>query len=189
MARWLDGSDRKDLLAAIARFAMPYEPDPVPEVANFFDGYRQLVPIHAPDLVVQRQPNSGGVRPSGSNTIYFETSKCLPRYDFLPTLRFSHQCRDSGEPSASVKVMIAGWGRHFAKLARSARIDLSTGPIYIRPAGKSLGLVIDTPTMNNQRPVAGQINGVLTGLRAAMALRAWMFEHGEVLKAWGQAIG
>jgi hypothetical protein len=88
IAKWLDGPDRDNVLAAVTRFEMPYEPDPVPAVAGFFEGYRELARRHAPDLVVKRAPNSGGDRPKNSHTIYFGTHRSLPYYDFGPWQRF-----------------------------------------------------------------------------------------------------
>jgi hypothetical protein len=184
LADWVGGADRDQLLASIAKFAMPYEPDPVPAVADFFGGYEELARTHAPELALKRAPNSGGARPKASRTIYFDTRRSLPRYEFLPTLRFSHQCWDSSAPSASVKVMFGGWARHHGSVERRAASVLRSGPIYIRAAGESLALTIDTPRMDNLKPVAGQTKTVLAGLRAASALRAWMFENQEELRSW-----
>ena len=121
-----------------------------------------------------------------SRTIYFDTSRSLPRYDFLATLRFSHQCWDSGALSPSVKVMITGWASHAPAVSRIAADALRGGPIHIRAAGESLGLVINTPRMDNLKPVSRQVDAVLTGLRAASALRAWMFENSQELQRWAE---
>lgn len=188
IAGWLDGEDRSLLQAAIMRFQMPYEPDPVPAVGEFFDGYEQLAKQYAPDLVIKRNPNSAGARPEASRTIYFDTARSLPRYEFLPTLRFSHQCWDSGSASPSVKIMFADWAEHETCLRRIAMDDLANTRLYLRKAGRSLGLVHDTPRLDNKRPVSEQIQAVIAGLRGASTLRAWMFANSEVLAAWSGAV-
>lgn len=184
----LDGDDRVLILDAIRRFEMPYEPDPVPQVMEFFRGYEQLAATHFPELVIKKNPNTKGERPEASRTIYFVTARTLPRYDFLPTLRFSHQCWDSNAPSPSVKVMFADWGNCETALRKFAADDLANTPFYLRKAGRSLGLVHDTPRLNNMKPVGVQDNAVLEGLRAASKIRAWMFANETVLKKWAHYI-
>lgn len=187
VAEWMIDGDRSTILDAISRFQMPYEPDPVPEVTGFFEGYRELARRHTPELIVKPCPNAGNGRPSGSHTIYFDVGRTLPSYDFLPALRFSHQCQDKAAPSASVKIMIAGWGTHEKTLHRQAADTLGNTSIYIRAAKKSLGLVIDTPRLDNRQSVSQQAEKVLTGLRAAATLCAWMFENHATLRHWRDA--
>ncbi len=55
---------------------------------------------------------------------------------------------------------------------------------YIRPAGKSLGLVIDTPSLDTQQPFASQLAEVEGGLESAQRLAGWWNEHGGALARW-----
>jgi len=185
---WLDGEDNVLLANAIRRFEMPYEPNPIPAVADFHEGYIRLVEQLAPELIVKVNPNPHGERPIDSRTIYFLTKKTLPLFPFLPTLRFSHQCWDKSAPSASVKVMFGGWARHEALIRKISAPTLGNTGIYVRKAGDSLGLVIDTPRLSNTQPVASQLAAVSTGIRAAAALRSWMFANEAVLADWERAI-
>jgi len=188
IAMWLDGEDRELIEAAILRFSMPYEPEPMPAVAEFHEGYVILAAERAPELVVKRNPNTANVRPEHSRTIYFDVKKCLPSWPFLPTLRFSHQCRDSTAASPSVKIMFDGWAQYEGLLRKLAFPVLRNTKLYLRKAGRSLGLVHDTPRMDNKRPVALQMDAVVTGIRAAASLRAWTYAHEEILREWSRVV-
>lgn len=183
----VEEDDCSILDSALLRYSMPYEPDPVPEVRQFHEGYVRLIQNLAPELVVKSNPNTGGERPKDSRTMYFDVRKTLPRYDFIPTMRFSHQCWDSSAPSASVKIMFAGWARHCAALRQNN--DLQESPFYLRPAGGSLGLAHDTPRLDNTKSVAQQMTAVVEGIRAAAALRAWMFANEQTLRRWAASLG
>lgn len=184
LAEWLGSVDREVIDLAVLRFAMPPEPDPVPEVADFHEGYKRLVAELAPELVVKPSPNTGGARPNGSYTMYFDAKKPLPTWDFLPTLSISHQCVDSGAPNASVKVIFRGWAKFLPDLQAVSRPHLSGTRMYLRVAGNSMGLVHDTPRLNNKLPVKAQREAVVIGIRAAASLRAWMFGNEAVLRQW-----
>jgi hypothetical protein len=188
LAGWLDGDDRTLIEAAILRFAMPYEPDPVPEVREFHEGYKQLIGELAPEIIVKPNPNTRDERPEGSRTIYFVTKRSLPNYDFLPTLKFSHQCWDSSAPSPSVKIMFTGWGGKETILRSVAAETLGNTGLYLRKATGSLGLVRDTPRLDNKRPVSAQMEAVITGIRAAAMLGAWMCANEIVLRQWASAV-
>lgn len=188
IAMALQGEARAVIEHAIRRFEMPYEPDPVPAVAEFFRGYEEVARRHAPDLVIKSNPNSSDARPAASRTIYFVTKRTLPQYDFLPTLRFSHQCWDSGASSPSVKIMFDGWAVFGSLLRQVAKDDLALTGFYLRKAGRSLGLTRDTPRMDNTKPVGNQMEAVLQGLRAASALRAWMCSNEDVLRRWSTTV-
>lgn len=183
LAAWLGGQDRARIEAAIAQFEEPPESVPVPAVADFFRGYEELCATYIPELVVKRSPNSEGERPEGSYTIYFDAKRSLPRYPFLPTLRFSHQCQDK-QFRPSVKLMFAGLGAYASKLAPLAKVDLDGTDFYVRAAGASLAVVHDTPRMDNQKPVSQQMDAVMAGLQAAAKLRAWMFGNERTLARW-----
>jgi hypothetical protein len=60
--------------------------------------------------------------------------------------------------------------------------------LYLRRAGDSLGLVHDTPRMDNKRPVGAQMNAVEAGIRAAARLRAWMCANESILCEWANAV-
>lgn len=55
---------------------------------------------------------------------------------------------------------------------------------YIRPAGRSLGLVIDTPQLDTQTPFIAQMVEIEAGLEAAERLARWWNNHGEALASW-----
>jgi hypothetical protein len=186
-ATWVDGDDRDLVKSAILRFLMPYEPDPDPNVRDFHEGYVNLIQQIAPEIIVKPNPNVTGERPEASRTIYFVTKKTLPRWNFLPTLRFSHQCWDSSAQSPSVKIMFDGWAKH-ETLLRKHSSALGNTHFYLRKAGRSLGLVRDTPRMDNKIPVGQQLNAVTSGIRAAAALRAWMYANETTLREWVAAI-
>jgi hypothetical protein len=185
---WLEGEDRSLLEAAILRFLMPYEPDPVPAVRDFHEGYVSLVRERTPELIVKRNPNTAGERPEASRTIYFDVRKVLPQWSFLPTLRFSHQCWDSSAPAPSVKIMFDRWAPYESLLRKRAVPVLGNTRFYLRKAGRSLGLVCDTPRMDNKSSVSVQMDAVLAGLSAAQALRAWMYANEASLSDWASAV-
>lgn len=188
MIDWLAGGDRALLEDAIRRFAMPYEPVNVPEVQDFFTDYARICAEIAPSLALKRNPNTAGERPDGSHTIYFDVKACLPRWDFLPTLRFSHQCWDSGAKSPSVKIMIEGWAAHLGVLGSAAAADLSGTGLYLRKAGRSLGIVRDTPRLDHTRRADGQRWQIEDGIRSAAMLQSWLQDNETCLRRWAAAI-
>ncbi len=187
IATWVDGDDRTLVEAAILRFSMPFEPEPDPQVRDFHEGYAHLIRQIVPELIVKPNPNVSGERPESSRTIYFVVSKTLPQWEFLPTLRFSHQCWDSSAPSPSVKIMFDGWASYELVLRRHSSA-LGNTRFYLRKAGRSLGLVHDTPRLDNKRPVGAQLDAVMTGIRAAAALRAWMHANEATLRDWAAIV-
>ena len=178
----LRGRDRELLDAAIDQAAAPYEPVPNSATASFFDRYETFSGSQFPSLVIKRNPNANGIRPTGSHTIYFEVSKTLSLYPGVPKPRMSLQCWDSGAPSASIKIMVGGWGRFSSNL--NAPSSLSDIGAYLRPAGKSLGFVIDTPLLDTQIDVNAQLTEVTEGLEAGLRLQSWWNNNGAVLRRW-----
>lgn len=180
----LSGTDLTLLDAAIAQAAAPYEPEPNDATADFFAAYTQHASKHWPDLAIKHNPNGNGVRPSGSNTIYFVVPRMLRDWSNVPRPRMSLQCRDSNAPSASVKIMIGGLGPHAHRIAAPPGL-LSIGG-YLRSAGQSLGCVIDTPGLDTQRPLQAQLSDVDAGLAAADRLRCWWNGSGDAVTAMVQ---
>jgi hypothetical protein len=70
--------------------------------------------------------------------------------------------------------------RHFAFLAVPDGLRAIGG--YIRPAGGSLGLVIDTPRLDTDRPFINQGASVDVALSKAADLKAWWDAHGAALR-------
>lgn len=172
------GPDRELIATAIERAESPYEPVPVPEVMDFFTGYAELARNVAPDLVLKRNPNSANARPEASRTIYFDAKRSgFASYDFLlkegrpASLRVSHQCWDSAAPNPSVKAMLDGWARHLPLAAPILATSLRGSGVYVRAAGRSLALVLDTQRLDNMRPVAGQEMIILDALAKVQRLR------------------
>ncbi len=185
---WTADQDLSLVEDAILRFLMPYEPNPDSQVKTFHEGYVNLARQIAPELILKPNPNPRGERPKDSHTIYFATKHTLAHYAFLPTLRFSHQCRDSSAPSASVKIMFAGWAKYESLIEALARKSLGNTNFYIRKANTSLAVVCDTPRLENTKPVGSQLDAVSAGIRAAAALRAWMYANEETLREWAGAV-
>lgn len=175
------GRDGELIAVAIERAESPYEPVPVAAVMDFFSGYAGLARNAAPDLVLKRNPNSAGARPEASRTIYFDAQRSgFAGYGFLlkegrpASLRVSHQCWDSSAPNPSVKAMLDGWARHLPIASPVLAPALRGSGIYLRPAGRSLALVLDTGRLDNMRAVAGQEAVILDALSKLQRLReAW----------------
>ncbi|MCU9849386.1 hypothetical protein OEZ60_15400 [Defluviimonas sp. WL0024] len=175
----LRGADLALLDAAILQAETPYDPIPNPSSAAFFADYKTFAQTFFSELVIKRNPNGNGVRPTGSRTIYFDVPRTLRIWPALPRPKMSLQCRDSAAPSASVKIMLGDW----AIKAKAFNIPASLEAIggYARPAGRSLGLVIDTPQLDTQMPLEAQVAGVEEGLEAARRLANWWNRHGDSL--------
>ena len=167
----LDGEDRECLAAAIAQASRPYEPEPNAASGDFFSAFRAHVATHYPQLVLKREPNGNGVRPTGSRTFYFEVARTLKTHPNLPKPKMSLQAWDSGASSPSVKIMLGGLAAKAGSQPTIAGFAAING--YVRPAGQSLGLVIDTPRLDTEQPFAIQMDAVDTALDRASALKAW----------------
>ena len=69
---------------------------------------------------------------------------------------------------------------HLCKTRNRIRNEPTIGiGAYLRPAGQSLGCVIDTPRLDTQRPLQAQLSDVDAGLAAADRLRSWWNGSGE----------
>lgn len=176
----LAGDDLKLLNDAIQQAATPYDPIPNPSSGAFHTDLRMFASRHFPDLVIKRNPNGNQVRPTGSNTIYFDVPKTLKTYSHLPRPRMSLQCRDLGAPSASVKIMLGGLGGQASQTGIPQELSKIGG--YMRPAGRSLGIVLDTPQLDTQQPFEAQVKEVEEGLEAARALTQWWNHHAATLQ-------
>jgi hypothetical protein len=177
----LTGADLALLEAAILQAATPYDPVPNPSSAAFFADYEAFARANFPELVIKHNPNGNGVRPTESRTIYFDVPRTLRTWAALPRPRMSLQCRDSAAPSASVKIMLGGWGARAGSIPVPGTLAEIGG--YIRPAGRSLGLVIDTPQLDTQMPFDAQVPSVEEGLEAARRLVRWWNHHADILKS------
>lgn len=179
---FLSGDDRLCLERAIAQAELPYEPLENIRTGEFFSAYRAVVRERFPILVVKKEPNSKGVRPDASRTIYFDVKKTLALHDDLPVPRMSLQCLDQSATSASVKIMIGDWGRFCQSIP--ACESLEDQGAYLRPAGRSLGIVIDTPRLRTQHSLVEQLDEVVEGLEAALRLQHWWKHSAHVLRQW-----
>jgi len=175
----LDGDDHACLSAAIAQSGRPYEPQPDKASGDFFSAFRAHASMRYPHLVLKREPNGNGVRPTGSRTFYFEAARTLRLHTGLPKPKMSLQAWDSGASSPSVKIMLGGLAAKASYVSVSKELRAIGG--YIRPAGGSLGLVIDTPRLDTDRPFADQCVAVDAALRKAADLKAWWDTHGGAL--------
>jgi hypothetical protein len=84
--------------------------------------------------------------------------------------------------------MFDGWAAYEPHLRRSALETLGNTPLYLRKSGRSLGLVHDTPQMDNKRPVSAQRDAVVKGIRAASILRAWVHANETILCHWASVV-
>jgi hypothetical protein len=114
---YLEGDDHTCLAAAIAQAGRPYEPEPDQASGDFFSAFRAHVSAYYPQLVLKREPNGNGVRPTGSRTFYFEAARTLRLHQGLPKPKMSLQAWDSGAPSSSVKIMLGGLAAQTERVA------------------------------------------------------------------------
>ena len=178
----ITASDAELIEAAIRQAKAPYEPIPNTGAITFFASIRKMVMEHYPDLFMKRDPNPSGIRPTDSRTVYFDTARSLHSHAAIRRPRMSLQCWDSEAPSASVKIMMDG----LAHLAKHAPVpsDLADIGGYLRPAGRSLGIVIDTPRLDTQRPFQDQWDDIVEALEAAIRLQGWWNNNCLVLTKW-----
>ncbi|MDZ4741267.1 MAG: hypothetical protein SGJ03_15395 [Alphaproteobacteria bacterium] len=176
---FLQGEDLELVDSAIQRAERPYEPIAVPAVMGFFQGYSVIANATAPDLIVKRNPNSADARPEASRTIYFDTTASgIRRYPFLlkgerpASIRVSHQCWDSGAPTASVKLMLDGWAGQLLRVAPVLSSELRNSGIYLRTAGRSLALVSDTKRLDNMRSAFDQKDIIVDALGKIQRIRS-----------------
>lgn len=178
----IPAADHHLLEAAILQAATPYEPIPNSEAGDFFAGIRQLINSRYPTLTMKKDPNADGIRPDDSRTIYFDVGRTLRLHHGVPKPRMSLQCWDSSAPSASVKLMLPG----LAAKAKTLCVPQSLVDIggYLRPAGRSLGIVIDTPRLDTQTPIIEQHEDVGDALNAALRLQSWWADSETTLRGW-----
>lgn len=182
LCQFVAGKDLALLQAGIQQAETPYEPIPNEGAKNFFTSFRRLVLQHYPDLVMKHDPNPGGIRPADSRTIYFDVPRTLKSHANVPRPRMSLQCWDSNAPAASVKIMIASLAGLASRLSIPQDLDDAGG--YLRPAGRSLGIVIDTPRLDTQKSLEDQIEDVIDGLESALRLQRWWNTNPDVLRSW-----
>jgi hypothetical protein len=176
-------SAEADLLrAAIRQAETPYEAVPNALSEDFFACYADLMAREYPALVLKRNPNGGETRPIGSRTFYFESKRMLRSHPGLTLPRISVQAWDSNASTASAKLMIADWGTHATKAPPPESLRDIGG--YLRPAGRSLGLTVDTPRLETQSRFAGQEEAVRVGLRAIAHLTGWWNVSGMDMLDW-----
>jgi len=75
--------------------------------------------------------------------------------------------------------MLGGWGVRASTMSTPDSFTETGG--YVRPAGRSLGFVIDTPQLDTQMPFDAQVPAVEEGLEAARRLAAWWNRHADQL--------
>lgn len=176
------GAEADLLRAAILQAETPYEAVPNALSGDFFACYADLMAREYPALVLKRNPNGGNTRPTGSRTFYFEARRMLRTHPGLPLPKISVQGWDSNASTASAKLMIADWGSHATKAPPPASLREICG--YLRPAGRSLGLTIDTPRLETQSAFACQESAVRVGLDAIARLTEWWNVSGVEMLAW-----
>lgn len=186
MLQVLSESDAIQLQRAIECATAPYEPEQNLASASFFRDFEQIVSNHFSNLILKSNPNSDGIRPTGSHTIYFNVEKTLLSHVDVIRPRFSLQCWDSTQKAASVKIMLKGGARFASRIPNHE--SLSDIGAYLRPAGRSLGITIDTPRLNTQMSFLRQEMKITEALRAASRLQAWWNSHPDALREWSQII-
>lgn len=181
----VEGKDRALLEAAILQAEAPYEPVANAHAGEFFAEVRQLIAGHFPDLVMKHDPNDGGVRPDASRTIYFDVPRTLRLHAGVPRPRMSLQCWDSAARSASVKIMLSDRAAVADRLSVPQNLADIGG--YLRSAGRSLGIVVDTPRLDTQGPFGEQAANIVEALEAALRLQGWWNENSDILLQWAEA--
>lgn len=178
----VSGSERLLLESAVRQAESPYEPVPDSGAGSFFAEMRRFIIRNYPDLVMKRDPNADGVRPVDSRTVYFDVPRTLRSHLGVNKPRMSLQCWDSAAPSASVKIMMSDMARLADEL--EAPQSLSDIGAYLRRAGRSMGIVIDTPRLENQAAFDTQVGDVVEALEASLRLQKWWNENNDVLRQW-----
>jgi hypothetical protein len=84
----------------------------------------------------------------------------------------------------TVKIMLTGLARLAERL--SAPRNLSDLGGHLRRAAGWLGIVIDTPRLDTQKPFADQADDVAEALEAALRLQKWRNENGDTVRSWTQ---
>jgi hypothetical protein len=107
-----------------------------------------------------------------------------------PSTRPSASARPAAAPrtSASAKIMIGTWARYLPVIRPLAATVLKGTGFYVRPAGASLGIVVDTPRLDPKRPASDQSEEIGMALTASARLAAWWNGNGRVLEAWAAAL-
>jgi hypothetical protein len=179
-----DGKDRALLEAAILQAETPYEAVANSHAGEFFAAVRKLIAERFPDLIMKHDPNENGARPAASRTIYFDIPRTLRLHTDVPRPRMSLQCWDSAARSASIKIMLPDR----AALADRLSVPQSLSDVggYLRSAGRSLGIVVDTPRLDTQRPFDEQADDIIEALEATLRLRGWWNENRDILLVWTQ---
>lgn len=178
----LTGTDLDLLREAIVQAETPYEPVANALAGGFFSAIRSLIEERFPDLVMKHDPNADGIRPDASRTIYFDVARTLSVHPGVPRPRMSLQCWDSFARSASVKIMLPDLARMADRLPVPQSLTDVGG--YLRPAGRSLGIVIDTPRLDTQQAFATQADDVVEALEAALRLQAWWQANASAVQGW-----
>lgn len=181
---WLSGDDRSTLLAAIEQARAPYIGQAVEANTIFFAEYGELVASDYPSLILKKSPNADGGRPATSRSIYFDVPKTLTIYPCIPRPTMSIQCWEQAQPTPSVKIMLGKWAASHQRFPAPESLSKIGG--YLRPAGQSLGIAIDTPLMIVERPFAEQIDAIRRGLDATVRLQNWWEANEETLRRWAQ---
>jgi hypothetical protein len=98
----------------------------------------------------------------------------------------SLQCWDKAARSASVKIMLRNGAAFVDQLSVPQSLTDSGG--YLRPANRSLGIVIDTPRLDPQRPFEEQADDIIEALDATLRLQHWWNENCDILLQWTKVI-
>ncbi|OWU83614.1 hypothetical protein ATO6_17250 [Oceanicola sp. 22II-s10i] len=182
----MSGACRNLLDAAIEQAETPFSADEALATCAFFHDYRRYVEDQFPMLVLKPDPKKSEIRPDGAYTLHFDARRTLVRHDGLPDPGMSLQCRDGSAPKASVRITLRGWGR-FATVFEPSPTMEKIGA-YLRPASQSLGITIDTPRLDTQRPFADQVPEAVAGLEAARNLRAWWLDSRSTIQSWADTL-
>ncbi len=186
LSQSLDTNGKKIFHAAILTAETPYEAINNHLTKDFFATFQDFTTIHFPDLILKKEPNYKGDRPIKSRTIYFDIPKTLVNHKAVSKPRMSLQCWDDNSPSASVKIMLGDWGKYVNYLPQESSLkDIGA---YLRPAGRSLGIVIDTPRLETQESFSMQAGNVSEALESALRLQFWWNNNSDILKGWATLI-
>ena len=184
---------RADLLdQAVQKHRRGYRPVPNEIIGDFNARYVDLLAKEAPEII----PGKTMLKPANpdeSVSMIFDVRKTLAALpnELRPT-RFAHEFgRGQGHRANYVAVTFGGWGPALKRVkdvfSRDAA-ELSANfaakpPTKTRP---NPGLVMSCPTapIDNQGDFAAQLDGIVSGIRTASRLRAWLLTNVELLRRW-----
>jgi hypothetical protein len=173
--QWLGGCPL--LAKAITHCETGWIAEGIPAVSTNFVGYAELIKRAYPKL---RLLTKLGNNPTQSRTAQFDSSFAVDKPFGVPSVLLLHQWQEG-----RAKLLFRGWGQHRGLLIPFIAADVAPAGMVIDPnRSKSLGIMIETPRINNHGNFSHQIGAFISGLDAVMELRKWYLENIPIVSKW-----